>query len=99
MGMNLIETIRRLPEQSQLDIYRNAKASGDDQTASACELANPMVPLRHLSETPRSGKLVPHRTRDAAGRVITQYFGDARVWRDQFTAAPVSVVLTRPAGN
>src|SRR5690242_6191937 len=94
---DLLKIARALTPDQQWQAYEKARATpGSEQMASALELANPRLKLRHMTEHPQRGQLVAHRTQDASGRIITTYHGDPRAWMDQFSAPPIGCSIERP---
>jgi hypothetical protein len=96
-GVNLLELAKALSPNSQWEAYQKARATpGQEQMAGALEIANPMMKLRYINEHPQPGQMVAYGTRDASGRTITRYYGDARAWRTQFEAPAIPCIAERP---
>ena len=92
---NLLEIARALSPQQRAEAYeKQMRPGGDAQFADAIALADPTVKLHHADLHPQPGVLLRHVSTDGAGRRITRFHGDARVWRSQFDAPPMAFSIT-----
>lgn len=95
--MNLLEVARALTPQQRLEAYERLMKSGRDaQFADAIALTDPTVKLHYADRYPQPGVLLKHVSTDGAGRRITRYHGDPRVWRSQFDAPGMGFQLSDP---